>query len=181
MRKTINWTVETAAMLALLIVLQWATKPLGQMITGSCVNAVLAVTVLLAGMGSGIMVALLSPVFACLFGIAPNLVVVPAIMAGNTVFILLLRLVYGSGKQFWRQVVALLATSTAKFLVLYALVAVVICGTASNVLLARGVLKAPMLAALPATFSWLQLMTALIGGGLALVLVPTLKKALHRG
>ena len=47
-------------------------------------------------------------------------------------------------------------------------------------LMAAGTLKEPMLKALPATFSWPQLFTALIGGAIALLIVPVLKKALHR-
>ena len=50
----------------------------------------------------------------------------------------------------------------------------------SENLLAAGTLKAPMLKALPATFSWPQLFTALIGGAVALVIVPVLRKALHK-
>ena len=42
------------------------------------------------------------------------------------------------------------------------------------------VLAPPMLQMLPAMFSWLQLVTALTGGALALGLVQVLKKALHR-
>ena len=45
---------------------------------------------------------------------------------------------------------------------------------------APAVLKEPMLKALPATFSWPQLITALIGGGIALLIVPVIRKALHR-
>ena len=56
----------------------------------------------------------------------------------------------------------------------------VICGVMSESLLAAGTLKEPMLKALPATFSWPQLITALIGGGIALVIVPVLRKALHK-
>ena len=43
-----------------------------------------------------------------------------------------------------------------------------------------GVMKAPMLKLLPATFSWPQLITALIGGALALLMTPVLRKALHK-
>ena len=54
MKKKIIWITETAAMLALLICLQWAgsmiPEPITkQLVTGSCVNCVLAVTVLLGG------------------------------------------------------------------------------------------------------------------------------------
>ena len=111
MKKRVLWITETAVMLALLIALQWITKPLGQIVTGSCVNTVLAVTVLLAGMGSGVTVALLSPVFAYLLGIAPQLVTVPAIMVGNTVFVLLLKLL--TGKPVWKRITAWLAAAAA--------------------------------------------------------------------
>ena len=178
MRKKILWITQTAAMLALLIALQWLTKPLTQYVTGSCVNAVLAVTVLFCGMSNGITVALISPVFAYLLGIASNLATVPAIMIGNAVFVVLLRLIYG--KQLWKTIAAWLTAAAAKFAVLYALVVWVICGVASDALLAQGILKKPMLTALPVTFSWPQLVTALIGGGVALLIVPILKKALRR-
>ena len=78
------------------------------------------------------------------------------------------------------EVVAWLVAAAAKFAVLYVLVAKVICGVASASLLASGALKEPMLKALPATFSWPQLFTALIGGAVALLIVPVLRKALHK-
>lgn len=180
MNKKTLWITQTAAMLALLIALQWVTayipKPVQQYITGSCVNAVLAVTVLIVGMSSGLTVALLSPIFAYLFGIAPNLVAVPAIMAGNAVFVVLLKLIYG--KQLWQQILAWLAAAAAKFGVLYLLVVVVACRLLSDKLIASGVMKAPMLKVLPVTFSWPQLVTALVGGAVALLILPALKKAL---
>ena len=179
MRKKTLWVTQTAAMLALLIVLQWATKPLGQLVTGSCVNAVLAVTVLLCGLSSGITVALLSPVFAYLFGIAPNLVTVPVILLGNAAFVTVLYLA-GGGKSFWRSAASWLGASLTKFALLYVLVTYGICGLLADALLARGLLKAPMLTALPASFAAPQLVTALIGGGVALLIVPVLKKAMRR-
>ena len=178
MKKRILWITETAAMLALLVVLQALTKPLGQLVTGSCVNAVLAVTVLFCGLGSGITVALISPVCAYLLGIAPQVLTVPVIMLGNAAFVAVLRLV--SGKQFWKNVLAWLAAALCKFTLLYALVKYGICGILAEGLLAQGLLKTPMLTALPATFGAMQLVTALIGGGLALLLVPVLKKALRK-
>ena len=180
MKKKIRWITETAAMLALLVVLQALTKPLGQIVTGSCVNAVLAVTVLFCGLGSGIAVALISPVCAYLLGIAPQILTVPAIMLGNTAFIAVLRLAGGGTKDFWKNVTAWLAAALCKFALLYVVVKYGICGILADSLMAQGLLKAPMLTALPATFGAMQLLTALIGGGLALALVPVLKKALHR-
>lgn len=178
MNKKILRITETAALLAMLIVLQWVTKPLGQIVTGSCVNTVLAVSVLLVGLGSGMTVALVSPVCAYLLGIAPNLVAVPAIMAGNAVFVLLLKLL--AGKPLWRKLAAWLAAAAGKFAVLYALVVVLICGPLSGTLMEAGLMKKPMIAVMTASFSWPQLITALIGGGLALTLVPILKKATRK-
>ena len=180
MNKKIRWITETAVLLALLIVLQSVTKPLGQLVTGSCVNAVLAIAVLFAGLGSGVTIALVSPVMAFLLGIAPQILTVPAIMVGNTVFVLLLKLIAGTGNNLVRKVAAWLVAAVAKFGCLYFIVVKIICGIAAPALLEAGTLKQPMLKALPATFSYPQLITALIGGAVALLVVPVLKKALHR-
>ena len=181
MNKKIRWITETAVLLALLVTLQYLTKPLGQLVTGSCVNAILAVAVLFGGLASGITVALISPVLAFLLGIAPQILTVPAIMVGNSVYVLLLHLLADpSGKAVIKQVIAWLAAAVAKFAALYAIVVWLICGVFSEALLASGTLKQPMLTALPATFSWPQLVTALIGGAVALLIAPVLKKALHK-
>lgn len=178
MNKKIRFITETAVMLALLIALQTLTKPMGQMVTGSCVNAVLAIAVLVAGPGSGLTVAVISPVLAYLLGIAPQILTVPAIMVGNTVFVLTLHFV--SGKKLYRQILAWLAAAIAKFAVLYAIVAWLICGVFAEKLLASGALKAPLLQVLPINFGITQLFTALIGGAVAILIAPTLRKALRK-
>lgn len=181
MKKSIRFITETAVMLALLVTLQALTKPMGQLVTGSCVNAVLAVTVLVAGLYSGITVAVISPVLAYLLGIAPQILTVPAIMVGNTVFVIALYYIAGkNSKQILRQVIAWLTAAAAKFATLYAIIVWLICGVLADSLLASGVLKAPMLKMLPATFSWPQLFTALIGGAVALLITPVLRKALKK-
>jgi hypothetical protein len=181
MSKKIRWITETAVMLALLVCLQALTKPMGQLVTGSCVNAILAVSALVGGLSSGLVVALCSPVLAFLLGIAPQILTVPAIMAGNSVFVILLSVLADkTGKNMIKQIIAWIVAAAAKFAALYAIVVLLICGILSENLLAAGVLKAPMLNALPATFSWPQLITALIGGAVALSITPVLKKALHK-
>ena len=181
MNRKVKWIAQTAMLLALLVTLQYVTKPLGQLVTGSCVNAVLAVATLVGGLASGLVVALVSPVLAFLLGIAPQILTVPAIMVGNSVYALLLWLAADkSGKNLLRQIGAWLLAAAAKAAVLYLLVAKLICGVMADRLLATGTLKEPMLKALPVTFSWPQLFTALIGGAVALLIVPVLRKALHR-
>lgn len=188
MNKKIRWITQTAVLLAMLICLQWAGSfvpdPLiKQLITGSFVNCVLAVTVLLVGMSSGVTVALISPVCAYLFGIAPNFITVAPIMLGNVCYVVLLRLLMG--KTVWRQTVALVSAATVKFGVLYLLVIHLICGVASDALLGKKlgdivVLAPPMLKLLPTMFAWPQLVTALVGGAIAFTIRPVLGKALHK-
>ncbi len=181
MNKKIRWITETAILLALLVTLQALTKPAGQLVTGSCVNTVLAIATLVGGLWSGVTIALISPVLAFLLGIAPQILTVPAIMVGNTVFVILLHfLADKKGKNILKQVCAWIVAAFAKFAALYLIVVKIICGVLSESLLAAGTLKPPMLQALPATFSWPQLITALIGGAIALAIAPVIRKALHR-
>ena len=164
---------ETAIMLALLVILQAVTKSFGQIVTGSCVNAVLAVTVLLGGVSSGLTVALVSPFVAFLLGIGPQILpIVPAIALGNAVYVLMLARLCGANVPAWRQTLALCGSAGAKFLTLHLVVVRFLC----NIL----PLKQPQIATFSTMFTWPQLTTALIGGAVALLIVPTVRKALHR-
>jgi hypothetical protein len=181
MNKKIRWITETALMLALLVSLQAITKPLGQLVTGSCVNAILAISALVGGMSCGITVALISPLLAFLLGIAPQILTVPAIMAGNAVYVLMLSLLVGkNGSHPAKVVVAWIISAAAKFSTLYILVAELICGILAESLIASGAMKPPMVSALPVTFGLPQLITALIGGAVALIVVPSLLTALKK-
>ena len=114
MSKNIRWITETAVMLALLVCLQALTKPMGQLVTGSCVNAILAVSALVGGLSSGLVVALCSPVLAFLLGIAPQILTVPAIMAGNSVFVILLSVLADkTGKNMIKQIIAWIVAAAA--------------------------------------------------------------------
>ena len=184
--KKTMWITRTGVLLALLLALQWATLGTkafaGQYITGSLVNCVLAVSALTAGLSSGLVIALLSPIFAYLLGIAPQLVVVPAIMAGNCALILVLWAVGRGDAPMWRKAVAVVLAAVCKFVVLYLLVVQVICGVGASFLLGQSffgapVLLQPMIQALPLTFSWPQLITALIGGTLGVLVSRILDRA----
>ena len=186
MNKHVKWIVRTALLLALLVALQALTKGFGQLVTGSCVNALLAISVLLGGIGCGLTVAIISPVLAFVLGIAPNFITVLPIMLANSCYVALLHLFLGkSCKPVWKQPVALVVAAFAKFGVLYVLVVTVICDLASGALLGKKlgdiiVLAPPMLKLLSAMFSWPQLFTALIGGGIALLLLPVLRKGIRK-
>ena len=169
------YITETAVMTALLIVLQAVTKPAGQYVTGTCVNGALAVSVLAVGLWSGVTVAALSPFFAFLLGIGPQLLpIVPAIAAGNAVFAVLLWALAGRGNPpLGRRVLAWPAAAAGKFLTLYLLVVRLLCALLP--------LQPQQTALFTAMFSWPQLVTALAGGGLALLAAPLLRRALKRG
>jgi len=176
----ILWITRTGVLTALLIALQWATsftQPFaGQYITGSCVNGVLAVAALLFGLWSGIAVAVISPFCAFLLGIGPKLIqIVPGVALGNAVLVVLLYLLVGRNRQpLWRQLAGSAGAALGKFLALYL---VVVRGIVPA--MADG-LKAPQIAAFSAMFSWPQLVTAVIGTGLALALLPTLRKGIQK-
>ena len=185
MKQKIRWITQTAALLALLICLQAVGSMIPealtkQLITGTLVNCVLAVCVLLVDMQCGITVALISPICAFVLGIAPNFITVLPIMIGNVCFVGLLKLLFAKNK-----FLALGIAAVVKFSVLYLLVVQMICGFASSALLGQKIgdivlLAPPMLNMLPTMFSWPQLVTALTGGIIALLILPTLKKALHK-
>lgn len=190
MNKKIRWITETAVMLALLVCLQWVgsfvpNQMTKQLLTGTMVNCVLAVTALMVGLSSGITVALISPVCAFLLGIAPNFITVLPIMIGNSFYVALLYFIIGKTRRFgWQQPVALVSAAVVKFGVLYLLVVKVICGVAAGSLLGKKLgetvlLAPPMLKMLPTMFAWPQLITALIGGAVALAIAPVLRKALR--
>lgn len=188
--KKTMWITRTGVLLALLLALQWATLATrafaGQYITGSLVNCVLAVSALTAGLSSGLVIALLSPIFAYLLGIAPQLVVVPAIMAGNCALVLVLWAVGRGDAPMWRKAVAVVLAAVCKFVVLYLLVVQVICGVGASFLLGQSffgapVLLQPMIQALPLTFSWPQLITALIGGTLGVLVSRIMDKTVPKG
>lgn len=171
-----KWITETAIMIALLVVLQTITRGFGQFVTGSCVNFVLAMTTLLCGLSSAITVAVVSPFFAFVLGIGPAfLPIVPGISFGNTVLVVLLWFIlgkYGSDACLTRKIAALIGSAVCKFLVLYLLITKIILPTLP--------LNEKQIGVISASFSWPQLVTAVIGVSLGILLWPQLKQAVTR-
>ena len=158
---------RTAILIALLIALQAATRPLAnQFVTGSCVNLVLAVAAMLCGVWSGVIVAIVSPFFAYFLGISPQLWLAPAIACGNAAYVVVIALLSGKIAGKAGGAVGVTVAAVCKFVVLYLVVV--------KLFIPMGNLPAKV----AAQFSWPQLVTALIGGFLALAIVPTIKKAL---
>lgn len=174
----IRWMTRTGLLIALLIALQWGTAGTqvyaGQYITGSCVNCILAVAALFGGFWSGAVVAVLSPFFAFLLGIGPKLIqIVPCIAIGNTVFVFCLYFLLGRKmRPVWQQAATLVASAAAKFAVLYTAVVLVVIPVMGSALAPKQVQT------FTAMFSWPQLVTALLGGTAALLILPLLRKAI---
>lgn len=171
------WITRTAIFIALLILAQTFSKPLGQYVTGSLVNLILIVSVMFGGLLSGVTVALLSPVFAFLLGIGPALPpVLPFVMLGNLALVLVWHFVAGRGARQNKPLfmgVALVAGAVTKFLVLYLGIVQLVVGVLLQ-------LPEQQAAVLSASFSFPQLVTALIGGVAAMLVLPLLQRALGK-
>ena len=113
MSKKTLWLCRTAVMIAVLVALQFVTKPLGQFVTGSCVNMVLVVATLCGGLWCGFTVALISPFAAFLVGVGPALIqIVPVISVGNIVLVLVYAFVYKKLDRAWvRECAAVIAAA----------------------------------------------------------------------
>lgn len=171
----IFWMTRTAILIVLLIVLQAATTPMGNpLITGSIVNLLLILSVMTCGLSSGLCVAAVSPVIAKLFGIGPLWALIPLIAAGNVVLVVLWHWIGNQSigeKKYTAYLIALAAAAATKSLVLY----VGIVKIAIPLFLG---LPEKQTAVISQMFSLPQLITALVGGALALVLFPRLNNAL---
>ena len=168
------WLTRTAILIALLIIIQAATAPLGNtLVTGSIVNMVLIVAVMTSGFLTGLSVAAVSPVMAKLFNIGPLWGIIPFIAAGNIALIALWHIV--ANRQFAKQpaprVAALAAAAVAKFAVLY----VGIVKIAVPLFLR---MPEPQATIISNMFSLPQLFTASVGGVLAMAVYPSLRKAI---
>ena len=172
-RNVTLWITRTAGLVALLIALQVATATLGNVImTGVAVNLMLIVSVMTFGLSSGLSVAVVSPIAAKFFGIGPFWLLIPFIAAGNAALVWVWHF-FGNrnmGRKYTAYVVALVCAVTAKFLVLYIGV-----GRIAVPLFLS--LSEQQAAAVSYMFSFMQLVTASVGGVLAIIVLPALKKA----
>ncbi|MDR2533048.1 MAG: hypothetical protein LBC82_09440 [Oscillospiraceae bacterium] len=171
MNKRILWITRTALFIALLIALQAATAALGnQFVTGSVINLILIISVMTCGFATGSSVAVLSPGVAFLFGVGPTQfpVIIPFISLGNFVLVLLWFLIGNRNiiNKYISYITALIAGAAGKFLVLY--IGVV------QIASLFFILPAPILVMM----SFPQLITASIGGTIAIIILPVLRRAL---
>lgn len=168
------WITRTAVFIALLVVLQAATTALGNtMITGSVVNMLLIVSVMTCGMISGITVAVISPIMAKIIGIGPLWSLIPFIVAGNITLVLIWHFIGNRhwGHKYSSRIAALVIAAVAKFLVLYF-------GIVKMAIPLFLGLPQPQASIISNMFSIPQLITALLGGAVALLVLTPLRRAI---
>lgn len=168
--KKTNIITRTGILLALTVVFQYTGRfiPLGpnsNFIVGPLVNACLLVSVVAAGIYGGLVIAVAAPLFAALTSsgpVAPFITVFsPFIAAGNFVLILMFYLLRNKNKWF-----GIIAGAVLKFIVIY-----------SGLLIMLGFREVPgnLQAVLKFMFGWPQIVTALIGGAIAIIVINALK------
>lgn len=170
------WITRTAIFIALLIVWQFATSFLNNtLITGSGVNLILILAVMSGGLSSGGFVAVLSPVFAKFFGIGPLWSLIPFVALGNLTLVLVWHFVGGrkTGGKIVNYMIAAVTAAVAKFGVLY----IGIVRIAIPFLLQ---LPQKQAAVISTMFSLPQLITAGIGGILAVAVLPAFLKGVGK-
>ena len=176
-KKTSNvlWITRTAIFIAILIVIQFFTAQFGTtLITGSLVNVLLILSVMICGIQTGLTVAALSPIFAKLIGIGPFWVIIPFVIIGNIVLVTIWRKIGDKEKpnRIAAWIIALITAAVAKFIIIFF-------GVTKLAIPIILDLPEPQSSVLSAAFSLPQLLTACIGGVLAILLLPALKKVIH--
>ena len=153
--------------------MQLVTKSLGQqLITGSLVNLVLALSTLLFGWSVGAAAAVVSPFIAYFLGINAQIAVVPAIAAGNLTYVVVIALAVKLMKEaklpaFVRNLIAVVAGAACKFAIQSLLIVKWI---------APAFLPEKAQAVMAVNFGVIQFFTACIGGVIACLVYPLVKK-----
>ena len=173
--KQVRFTTQTAMMLALLVVVQFMTGSLGQLLTGSLVNMILLVTTFMVGLNSGLFLAFVSPFLAHFLGIGPAFIQIVVFVAlGNVVLVTIAWLTadknIAEGKKFLVNGLFLVIAGIAKTAFLWL-------GLVKLALPLIPGLTDPQIAMISTSFTWPQIITACIGAFLTLIIVPMIKKS----
>ena len=175
MNSKVKWITRSAAAIALIIVAQLTTAPLKQqLLTGSLVNLILALSTLLFGFGTGAAAAVVSPFIAYLLGINAQIMVVPSIAAGNLIYVLDISLLTKNLKdriseETVRNMTSVAVAAIFKFALQYLLIVRWI---------APSFLPEKAQAVMSVNFGVMQLVTACIGGAIACMISPLIRKAI---
>lgn len=182
--KTVLWISEAGLLIALLVVVQLLTfavpkgVPLiGQLFTGTLVNLVLIMGAGSVGFSATAVAAVLSPVLALLFGQMNFPQMVPIVAAGNLVIVAVTWAFFrkdekfSKGKAFAFDLGGVILGSITKAAVLFGASTLI----AVPIFFAQNAKVGKQITFM---FSWPQLITALIGGIVAVLIVPRIRKAI---
>ena len=164
----VGMLTRTAVLLAVVVVVQMVGRslPNSNFIVGPLVNMCLLIATMTVGVGGGITIAILSPFTSLINNNAPVaaalLPFAPVIAAANIIFILVFYFLYSKNKY-----VGFVSAAVLKFGFLLL-----------SIKLFLNIFDFPKFNdKLIALFSWPQLVTALIGGFVALPIIIAVKKA----
>ncbi len=171
----IRQLTSTALLLALCIASQFL-KNTSVYLTGPVINCILILAAVFCGLWSAVALSLITPLTSWLITGSPLMsaipMIVPCVMAGNAILAV----------SVWVSIRKKLCTRNLLLGTLFGAIlkAAFMGGTISLLLLsllgpATG-LPAPALAAARVTFSLTQLITALLGGALSVLIMPTLRR-----
>lgn len=161
MRYDLRFLTRTAVLLALTVAAQLFSGRLGQMVTGPLVNAMLYISAYSVGWIGGVIIGAVTPWVALAYGIvkAPAVPAVPFIMIANAILVLVFAGVSRLNKT-WGRYPAVVVAAVVKFAVL--------AGAVQYILNLKP--------AVAAAFGVPQLVTALIGGAGALLVIEALER-----
>ncbi|MBS4538749.1 ECF transporter S component [Clostridium sp. D2Q-11] len=157
--------VRTALLLSLALIFQIGFREFAQPLVGPLVNMTLILATLISGPISGIFIGTMTPMIAFMVGIIRILPIIPIIITGNIVLVVVFYLIHNKMNFKGKDWSAIIISSFIKFGFL---------AMAVRMILPYFMPKIP--SPIITAFSLPQLFTALIGGALALILYPLIKK-----
>ncbi|HHU78091.1 MAG: hypothetical protein ACOX27_07575 [Caldicoprobacterales bacterium] len=176
MNRSLSLITRTAILLALTVLFQslrvlmpFMPANISQYVIGSLVNLCLIVAAVVVGIRGGCVIAVVAPLIAFFQGFTPSPILVAPIALGNLVLVVVVALLYDKNR-----LTALAAGAVLKFVTLYLGVVRIV------VPLLLPDVNEKIKAVLSVQFSWPQLITASIGGILAVIILPVLKKTIKQ-
>lgn len=178
MNNTTKKLARSALLLAIAIVFQIIGRNLqvasiNQFLVGPIINAILLVSVVICGTWWGVGIGVLTPILAFLIGqLSPIFApFIPFIMIGNILYVIAFALIYKKFKtsSLAKEAIGVIISSLLKFAFMFVSAVKII--HILNISFSKLALKL-----LPTAMGMLQLVTAIIGGILAIVIIEILRK-----
>jgi len=175
MNNNLKNLTRAAFLLAIAIIFQLIGRTfpgIGQILVGPAVNAILILAATICGLWLGVAVGILTPLLAWILGqlAAPLAPFIPFIIVGNLIFVIL----YYNFRKInkYGDIIGIIIGAIFKFLFLFL--------SATKIVVALNIFTNPkIIKTLSVAMGVLQLITALVGGMIALVLLKLLKNKIR--